>query len=199
MTIAGGGAISTTTISDEFGGTKPNSLSEYYKGGGLVPALAAGNIPTSGPIALGDFHDSSSILPPPIAIGELLIVSGDLGSSGVGEQFNETFNFNALHDDATYRIDWYMTASAAYGFTAGSVLIYKNGVLEYNGFLPPSGTLGSNGTWFRDYSGQKNISSGNFTWGFGDSIQMIMSVSTRDSNAYATNHTAFYAEIERIA
>ena len=38
MPIPGPGtAISINTIATEFGGTVPHSISEYYRGGGLVP------------------------------------------------------------------------------------------------------------------------------------------------------------------
>ena len=62
MAIPGPGtAISINTIATEFGGTVPHSLSEYYRGGGLVPNTP-GNaaIPTSGQIALGDFYGSAN-------------------------------------------------------------------------------------------------------------------------------------------
>lgn len=62
MAIPGPGtAISINTIATEFGGTTPHSISEYYRGGGLVPNTP-GNaaIPTSGQIALGDFYGSAN-------------------------------------------------------------------------------------------------------------------------------------------
>lgn len=62
MPIPGPGtAISIDTIATEFGGTTPHSISEYYRGGGLVPNTP-GNaaIPTSGQIALGDFYGSAN-------------------------------------------------------------------------------------------------------------------------------------------
>ena len=62
MPIPGPGtAISINTIATEFGGTTPHSISEYYRGGGLVPNTP-GNaaIPTSGQIALGDFYGSAN-------------------------------------------------------------------------------------------------------------------------------------------
>jgi len=62
MPIPGPGtAISMTTIATEFGGTVPHSLSEYYRGGGLVPNTP-GNaaIPTSGQIAIGNFYGSAN-------------------------------------------------------------------------------------------------------------------------------------------
>jgi hypothetical protein len=46
-----------TTIATEFGDSTPHSLSEFYRGGGLVPDAPANSaIPTSGQIALGNFY-----------------------------------------------------------------------------------------------------------------------------------------------
>jgi hypothetical protein len=62
MPIPGPGtAISMTTIATEFGGTVPHSLSEYYRGGGLVPNTPTNSaIPTSGQIAMGNFYGSAN-------------------------------------------------------------------------------------------------------------------------------------------
>lgn len=62
MAIPGPGtAISMTTIATEFGGTVPHSLSEYYRGGGLVPNTPNNaTIPTSGQIAMGDFYGTAN-------------------------------------------------------------------------------------------------------------------------------------------
>lgn len=65
MPIPGPGtAISMTTIATEFGGTVPHSLSEYYRGGGLVPNTPINSaIPTSGQIAMGNFYGSANRVP----------------------------------------------------------------------------------------------------------------------------------------
>lgn len=65
MPIPGPGvAISIQTIATEFGGTVPHSLSEYYRGGGLVPnAPVNAAIPTSGTISLSNFYGSSNQIP----------------------------------------------------------------------------------------------------------------------------------------
>ena len=62
MPIPGPGtAISINTIVAEFGGTAPHSLSEYYRGGGLVPNTPTNSaIPTSGQIAIGNFYGSAN-------------------------------------------------------------------------------------------------------------------------------------------
>jgi hypothetical protein len=62
MAIPGPGtAISMNTIATEFGGTVPHSLSEYYRGGGLVPNVPVNAaIPTTGQIAMGNFYGASN-------------------------------------------------------------------------------------------------------------------------------------------
>lgn len=53
-------------IHAEFGGPTPVSLSNYYRGGGLVPNTPANqNIPTSGPIALSHFYGAAAIVNDP--------------------------------------------------------------------------------------------------------------------------------------
>ena len=55
MAIKGSGSLSMTEIVDEFGGSVPHSLSEYYRNGGAVPANNT-NVPTSGTISIGNFY-----------------------------------------------------------------------------------------------------------------------------------------------
>lgn len=62
MPIPGPGTpLTIGMIADEFGGTPADNLSEYYRGGGLVPdTIANAGIPTSGIIRIGNFYGSSS-------------------------------------------------------------------------------------------------------------------------------------------
>ena len=71
MPIPGPGtAISLQTIATEFGGTVPHSLSEYYRGGGLVPnSPTTATIPTSGTISLSNFYGTSNRVPIVISTG----------------------------------------------------------------------------------------------------------------------------------
>ena len=48
------GQISLADIQNEFGGSNPTSINEYYANGGLVPA-GTGTVPTSGQISFADF------------------------------------------------------------------------------------------------------------------------------------------------
>ena len=69
MAIKSSGSLNTTEIVAEWGGSQPNSLSEYYSGGSLVYSGAqdgSGNaIPSSGnPISFSDFYDTTAFAEP---------------------------------------------------------------------------------------------------------------------------------------
>lgn len=67
MTIQSSGAISLSDLQDEFGGTAPISLSEYYKGGAFVSSgNTSTSIPTSGAISMSDFYGAAAFTPNPL-------------------------------------------------------------------------------------------------------------------------------------
>lgn len=58
------GAISINDLATEFGGSAPHGMSEYYKGGSLVPNISVNSgVPTSGIISLDDFYGAASAAP----------------------------------------------------------------------------------------------------------------------------------------
>ena len=60
MPLPGSGSISLNDIQNEFGGSNPISISEYYNNGSFVRSLgAAPNVPTSGQIAFSNFYGST--------------------------------------------------------------------------------------------------------------------------------------------
>jgi hypothetical protein len=60
MAIKTTGPISIIDVVNEFGGTVPHSLSEYYRGGDRVPnASINNNVPTSGPISVSNFYGAT--------------------------------------------------------------------------------------------------------------------------------------------
>jgi hypothetical protein len=63
MALPSSGVLTLNDIQTEFGGTNPIGLSEYYRGGGLVPdtAINAG-IPTSGVISVTDFYGATNTI-----------------------------------------------------------------------------------------------------------------------------------------
>ena len=57
MAVPSSGAVSIQDLVDEFGGSTPHSISEYYRGGSLVPNVSANNsVPTSGAVSLTNFY-----------------------------------------------------------------------------------------------------------------------------------------------
>ena len=61
MALPGSGQLSINDIVGEFGGSAPHSLSEYYRGGSLVPDSAANSsVPTSGQIKITDFYGAAN-------------------------------------------------------------------------------------------------------------------------------------------
>jgi hypothetical protein len=64
MAIQSSGIIRISDLVTEFGGTAPHSLSEYYRGGLLVPnSTINGNIPTGGQINLSNFYGAQKRVP----------------------------------------------------------------------------------------------------------------------------------------
>lgn len=62
MALPSSGTISVLQVAQMFGGSTPHSLSEYYKGGSLVLTTdTVPNVPTSGTIALSNFHGSEIV------------------------------------------------------------------------------------------------------------------------------------------
>lgn len=60
MPIKPAGPLSFTEIATEFGGPRPYRISQYYRGGGLVPnAPVNQRVPTSGTIKWSDFYGAS--------------------------------------------------------------------------------------------------------------------------------------------
>ena len=63
MALPSSGVLTLADIQTEFGGTNPIGLSEYYRGGGLVPDTAGNaGIPTSGVISVTDFYGAANTI-----------------------------------------------------------------------------------------------------------------------------------------
>lgn len=64
MALPTSGPISWEMIRAEFGGGLPIHISQYYRGGGLVPDVAANaNVPTSGAIGAWHFYGAVKAIP----------------------------------------------------------------------------------------------------------------------------------------
>ena len=61
MALPASGTLALTDIATEFGDTAPHSMSEFYRGGGLVPDSAGNSsVPTSGTINVGGFYNAAN-------------------------------------------------------------------------------------------------------------------------------------------
>lgn len=101
MTLPSSGAISINSLVGEYGGSAPHSLSEYYRGGGLVANHANNSsVPTSGTISLSNFYGQSNTPP----YDNTYVINGASGTRGV-----------ILGSGTNY--GWAASASGGYGGT----------------------------------------------------------------------------------
>jgi hypothetical protein len=88
--LTGSGTISLNNIQSEFGGSNPIAISEYYRGGGLVPDTPANtSIPTSGQIKFTDFYGGDSTVSYSYILG-----SGSTAGTACGFGSTDTFYQN---------------------------------------------------------------------------------------------------------
>ena len=89
MTIVSSGPISINSLVGEYGGSAPHSLSEYYRGGGLVANHSNNaNVPTSGTISLSNFYGANNTAP--VTIDNQ--VSGTFGTAQPGfSKYNDVY------------------------------------------------------------------------------------------------------------
>ena len=97
--------ISLVDIQNEFGGSNPIGLNEYYRNGGLVPSNNT-SVPTSGAISLGDFFCAN--LPP-------------IGAAFQGGFFAGVISYTA-NSVATHAL---IVAPSATGYNGKSILDWK--------------------------------------------------------------------------
>lgn len=64
MALPSSPPISSNQIQSEFGGSSPFTITDYYRGGSLVPNISQNNgVPTSGPISILDFLGATNQAP----------------------------------------------------------------------------------------------------------------------------------------
>lgn len=77
MALQSSGPISLSDLQDEFGGSSPISLSEYYRGGAYTTDNNT-NVPTSGAISIDDFYGAS------LSVDVIYELQGGGGAGGQG-------------------------------------------------------------------------------------------------------------------
>jgi hypothetical protein len=123
-----------TTIATEFGGTVPHSLSEYYRGGGLVPnAPQNAAIPTSGTISMGNFYGATNRVAIPLVLSTNTYnydVYANVGPSYVAGISDITVTVNPGVTIGSTSTGTYAMLVPS-GFNAGdTVTIVNNGVIQ---------------------------------------------------------------------
>lgn len=166
MPLQSSGAISLANIQNEFGGTNPISLSEYYRGGGLVantPSNLA--VPTSGTIQLDDFYGASAPTGSGPYTATVLLMAGSgsvfsdsengdtAGGSGAGGLYITTLS---ITPGASYAIT-IGAGGASYGINGGNTTVaglpaaigggYGSGEANLNYQSTPGGSGGGGGAF----------------------------------------------------
>jgi hypothetical protein len=132
------GTVTLADIQQEFGGTEPISLSEYYRGGTYVPdGAGTALIPTSGPISMNNFRGASKT----VTITYAIIGGGGAGGFGVSDEGeNNRGTFGGSGGASSISGDEFQTITAAGGSggqncggnrgtvgTAGASTVYGSG------------------------------------------------------------------------
>ena len=147
MALQASGAISISELATEFGDTVPNSLSEFYNGGSLVPAIAydpvtASNLAGSNSANLrtaqfGGYDPAINTTTPATCI-YLHQLWADNGSTGT---VNRTF---VVDKTGTYSIyfGWYSYAlTAPLTVTVNGSQVYYSTLTSYNSTVSTTGTF----------------------------------------------------------
>ena len=98
MTLQSSGAISLSNIAGEFGGSTPHSLSEYYRGGGLVQSHSGtAGIPSSGTISFNQFYGKTATAP----VDNVISFTVQTYSQGTGKNVFTVYGANGSMSDGS--------------------------------------------------------------------------------------------------
>jgi len=169
MALPNSGPLSLSSIQGEFGGSNPISLSEYYRGGPLVAAIAnTSPIPSSGTISVSNFYGTSSSVP------NDLNGSYKFGSNSSGGKFPTSIyspNITPGNSPANVPGAWFDQNFISSGVPAtmadhrtNVVFLTTTSVINFTASIPSAffsnNTITSNG---QNFQGVANSSAGNFT------------------------------------
>tara|TARA_B100000123_G_scaffold180343_1_gene134187 strand:+ start:4661 stop:5572 length:912 start_codon:yes stop_codon:yes gene_type:complete len=140
MAIQSSGAISIQDIVDEFGGSTPHSLSEYYRGGSEVGSNNT-NVPTSGEISLSDFYGAIDEIVIAASNGDTNINLSSLFGSNFTAAVPKRFTIASGHEiGATSRTTYAINVPSGMG---GTLTIQNAGTISGGGGT--GGTGGASG------------------------------------------------------
>ncbi|MFN7041664.1 MAG: hypothetical protein ACK4OH_10910 [Acidovorax temperans] len=151
MAIKSSGSLSFADIRNEFGGSTPASLGNYYRGGSLVPngPTENNNIPTSGAIRFSDFYGASKVFNTTFT-GNFIIM--DLRVELVNRGWNQSSPVRAYFAPGTI-VRSYSPDSAALDISGS----FPNGikVVIDGATIAGCGGFGGNGAGFDAYGNNR--------------------------------------------
>lgn len=127
MPLPNSGPISLQDIQNEFGGSNPIGLSEYYRGGQYVPVTPSTiNIPVAGPIDLGDFYGASNYI-----VRVLTGSSATLGFLGNGSNIVAMTGGTTSSVSTNNGVNW--TTQSGNSSTMGNNAVFVTGTTGWRG------------------------------------------------------------------
>lgn len=134
MALPSSGTITIDQIRTEFGGSTPVSISQYYRGGGLVPDVTVNNsVPISGTISFSNFWGASNVNYVPAAVNWANISSSTADGSGNNTGSNAAQTITGVIPSITISISTTNWLCATPGGSSGSktssasMSVLKNG------------------------------------------------------------------------
>ena len=186
MALPDSGQISISQLRTNFGGSTPDGLSEYYRGGSNVADNAANtSVPQSGAVSLSDFYSSAGTTSRDIRVW----MSYQFNENGFGVTSQSSTAAPASISPGANAVDWQPVFHAGTGFiTSASISIsqnedvtaYNNNVVLYGG-TSSSAVTNVVAAWNAGYNGSTGGARGySITWNNDGTINSI----TNTSNTY---------------
>lgn len=132
MAIQPSGVIALSDIQDEFGGTNPIGLSEYYRGGAYTTSNNT-SVPTSGAISISDFYSATNT----IEVTYELIGGGGGGAGGGNPPNNGSAGGTTTLSGSGF------TTQTSSGGAGGAAYVYASTAGEAS-FYGAGGAAGAN-------------------------------------------------------
>ena len=214
MPIPDSGAINMSDIRTVFGGSQPDGLGEYYKGGGIVTANATtDNIPTSGsPISFSDFRSASGSsnrniafkmrYDPSSSFSGIGLTSSDsvIGTpysySGTAGSNNPYYYQPVFRAGTGYltSISFYVTQNEGNAYTEPFVQFYGGAdsssvtdlVFQWRAYNNPH--TGGGYSYVLQFNGDGSINNTSYTNGFSTNTQIIFHVTELTYTNINSNH-----------
>ena len=155
MPLQSSGAISFDNLQTEFGNTNPIPLSDYYRGGGLVPNITENNnVPTSGAISLFNFYSASNTASTDVTVDTFNINNMSVSGNDYVEVDSNTITIAGINTSITLNIGTTTARAQASGVEPSVTLtleVYRNG------------TSVNSVSWFRSGPGSTGNQTRNMT------------------------------------